>query len=126
MPKVVRQVEADASHEDLIEELEAYAHETPAIGVRLGEIGSKDGDEIAVGDVLIPKPETYTVSPIVLDTYVLVTEVIPRAAVFLGAMFTRDGKKGYSFFQGHQFEGKYKPTPLDQRSGHAKNARRRK
>lgn len=126
MPKVVRQVEAEASHEELIEELQSYVDETPPVGVRLGDIGSKDGTEIVVGDVLIPKPETYKVAPIVLDTYVLVADVTPRAGVFLGTIFTRDGKKGYSLFQGHQFEGKYKPTPLDQRSGHAQNARRKK
>jgi hypothetical protein len=110
MPKVVRQVEAEASHEELIEELQKYVDETPPIGVRLGDLGSKDGEEIVVGDVLIPKPEAYTVAPIVLDTYVLVTSVIPRAGVLLGVILTRDGNKGYSFFQGHQFEGKYKPV----------------
>lgn len=110
MPKVVRQVEAEASHEELIEELQKYADETPPLGVRLGDFGSKDGEEIVVGDVLIPKSTAYTVAPIVLDTYVLVIEVVPRAGVFLGAIFTRDGNKGYSLFQGHQFEGKYKPV----------------
>lgn len=110
MPKVVRQIETEASHEELVAELQKYADETPPIGVRLGDFGSKDGEEIAVGDVLIPKSEAYTVAPIVLDTYVLVIEVIQRAGVVLGVIFTRDGNKGYSFFQGHQFEGKYKPV----------------
>lgn len=110
MPKIVRQVEADASHEELIGELLKYVDETPPIGVRLGDLGSRDGEEILVGDILIPKPEAYTVAPIVLDTYVLVVEVIPRGGVFLGVIFTRDGNKGFAFFQGHQFEGKYKPV----------------
>lgn len=115
MPKVVRKVEAEASHEELVDELQKYADETPFAGVRLGDMGSKDGEEIVVGDILIPKPDAYTVAPIVLDTYVLVAEVIPRAGVLLGVIFTRDGNKGYSFFQGHQFEGKYQPKKVVRR-----------
>lgn len=106
MPKVLTQVEQEVSHEDVIKLLHDYMRDTPPIGVRL----TKDGDDIVAGDILIPKPDTYNSTPIAAETYVLSVQTIPRGGAFLGLFLTRDGQKGYAFFQGHQFENKYKPS----------------
>lgn len=110
MPKVTMRVQQELSHEDVIGMLRAYVNDTPPIGVRLGNPQEKDGEEIVDGDVLVPKPEAYNGTAIALDTYVLVVQTVPRAAGFLGAFLTRDGQKGYLFFQGHQFERKFTPA----------------
>lgn len=110
MPKVTMQVQRELSHEDVTGMLLAYISEMPPIGVRLGSPQEKDGEEIVEGDVLVPKPELYGNSAIALDTYVLVVQTVPRAGAFLGAFLTRDGQKGYLFFQGHQFERKFTPA----------------
>lgn len=109
MPKVLVQVEQETSHEDVIDILHDYMRDTPPLGVRLGPRGSQDGEEIYEGDTLLPKSDTYLSTPIAPETYVLVVQTIPRGGAFLGLFLTRDGQKGYAFFQGHQFEKKYNP-----------------
>lgn len=107
MPILMRQVEAEMSHDEVKDYLIEYLAATPPVGVTLVNEDNTPGEGIEEGDYLIPKPETYTSTPIVPGTYVYVVQLIPRAGVFLGVFVTVTGQRGYSLMRGGQFIGKH-------------------
>lgn len=107
MPRVMKQVEADVSVDELNKDLADSLGEIDQGGVFLLDATGNRLEPISDGDFLVPNDDLYKTASIVPETCVYVVTTVPKAGIFWGVFHRVPGGKGVQFFNGASFTGKY-------------------
>jgi hypothetical protein len=117
MPKVIRQVEADVSVDELNADLAGSLGQIDQGGVFLPGPDGPKGEPIQEGDFLIPSDDVRSAVNIMPETCVYVVTLVPLAGIFWGVFYQANGNKAVQFFSGQSFTGKYQVAPVEARRG---------
>ena len=108
MPKLLRNVEQEVSHETLIAELAEMAKQVIQPGAFLPTPEGLPDEQIFDGDVLVPSAETYAQGVIAPETHAYVIRAIGDAALVWACFHRPNGQLGLQFFTPQAFVSKVK------------------